>query len=59
MQSLTSALDRGVRSASCPNCLTLREGAPDTHWIGGWVGHSWFGHSSEEKNSKPFPLLLP
>jgi hypothetical protein len=31
MHSLTSALDGGEWSAP-------RERAPDTHWIGGWVG---------------------
>jgi hypothetical protein len=32
------ALDGGERSASCPGRFTLRERAPGTHWIGGWVG---------------------
>jgi hypothetical protein len=36
--SLTSALDRGEWPASRPGRFTPREGAPDTHWIGGWVG---------------------
>jgi hypothetical protein len=36
--SLTSALDGGEWSASCPGHFTPRERAPDTHWIGGWVG---------------------
>jgi hypothetical protein len=36
--SLTSALDGGERSASRPGCFTPWERAPDTHWIGGWVG---------------------
>jgi hypothetical protein len=36
--SLTSALDGGEWSASCPGRFTPREGAPGTHWIGGWVG---------------------
>jgi hypothetical protein len=35
---LTSALDRGEWSASRPCRFTPREGAPGTHWIGGWVG---------------------
>jgi hypothetical protein len=33
--------DLGTRyrwSASCPVLFTFREGAPCTHWIGGWVG---------------------
>jgi hypothetical protein len=38
MYSLTSALDGGGWSASRPGRFTPRERAPDTHWIGGWVG---------------------
>jgi hypothetical protein len=38
MHSLTSALDGGELSASHAGCFTPRERAPDTHWIGGWVG---------------------
>jgi hypothetical protein len=38
MHSLTSALDGGEQSASCPGHFTPRERAPATHWIGGWVG---------------------
>jgi len=36
--SLTSTLDGGEWSASRPGRFTLREGAPGTHWIGGWMG---------------------
>jgi hypothetical protein len=36
--SLTSALDGGEWSASRSGRFTLRERAPGTHWIGGWVG---------------------
>jgi hypothetical protein len=36
---LTSALDGGEWSASCPGRFTPSETAPSTHWIGGWVGH--------------------
>jgi hypothetical protein len=36
--SLASALDGGEWSASRPGCFSPREGAPSTHWIGGWVG---------------------
>jgi hypothetical protein len=36
--SLTSALDGGEWSASRPGRFTLREKAPGTHCIGGWVG---------------------
>jgi len=35
---LTSALDEGEWSASCPGCFTPRERAPGTQWKGGWVG---------------------
>jgi hypothetical protein len=38
MHSLTSALDGGEWSTSCPGCFTPRERASGTHWIGGWVG---------------------
>jgi len=34
---LTSALDGGEWSASCPDRSYPRERAPGTHWIGGWV----------------------
>jgi hypothetical protein len=36
--SLTSALDGGERPASRSGSFTLRERAPGTHWIWGWVG---------------------
>jgi hypothetical protein len=36
--SLTSTLDGGEWSASRTGRFTLRERAPGTHWIGGWVG---------------------
>jgi hypothetical protein len=35
---LTSALDRGVWSASRPDRFTSGERATDIHWIGGRVG---------------------
>jgi hypothetical protein len=35
---ISSALDGGEWSASRPGRFTPREKAPDTHWIGGWVG---------------------
>jgi hypothetical protein len=38
VHSLTSALDEGGWSVSRPGRFALREGAPGTHWIGGWVG---------------------
>jgi hypothetical protein len=34
---LTSALVWGEWSASHTDCLIPGEGAPGTHWIGGWV----------------------
>jgi hypothetical protein len=37
---LTSAVDGGEWSASCPGRFTLRERAPATHWIGWWVATS-------------------
>jgi hypothetical protein len=38
MHFLTSALDGGEWSASCPSHITPRERAPPTHSVGGWVG---------------------
>jgi hypothetical protein len=35
---LTSALDGGESSGSCPGCFVPGERALGTHWIGGWVG---------------------
>jgi hypothetical protein len=35
---LTSVLVGGEWLASRPSCFTSGEGAPGTHWIGGWVG---------------------
>jgi hypothetical protein len=35
---LTSVLDESEWSASRPGPFTAGEAAPDTHWIGGWVG---------------------
>jgi len=34
---LTSTLDGGEWSASCPSCFTHREMGPGTNWIGGLV----------------------
>jgi len=36
--SLTSVLDGSERSATRPGRFNPRECAPDTQWIGGWVG---------------------
>jgi hypothetical protein len=38
MHSLTSAVDGGEWSPSCPGRFTPRERAAGIHWIGGWVG---------------------
>jgi hypothetical protein len=35
---LTSVLDEDEESASFPGRFISGERAPDTHWIGGWVG---------------------
>jgi len=35
---LTSALDGGEWSASCPGYFAPMEGAPGAHWMWGWVG---------------------
>jgi len=32
------ALDGGERSASCTSCLTTRERALITYWLGGYLG---------------------
>jgi len=36
--SLTSALNRGELSVSCPGRFTSRQRPPVTRWIGSWVG---------------------
>jgi len=35
---LTTILDGGELSTSCPSHFTPRERSPNTHWIGDWVG---------------------
>jgi hypothetical protein len=52
---LDPALDGGEWSASRPGRFTLKEKAPDTHWMGG--PQSWFGRVGE--NSQPLPGLEP
>jgi hypothetical protein len=52
--SLTSALDGGKWWASRPGPFTLRERAPGTHWIGGWVG-SRAGLGAVVKRKIPSP----
>jgi hypothetical protein len=47
---LSSTLDGGEWSASCPVCFTARERALGTHWIGGLGGpQSRSGDCGEEK----------
>jgi hypothetical protein len=72
--SLTSALDGGEWSASCPGSFTPRERAPGTHWIGGWVGpravlckRRWRekftapagNRKLEPRSSSPYPSAIP
>jgi hypothetical protein len=47
--SLTSALDGGEWSASCPGRFTPKERAPGTHWIGGSVGPRAVLHAVAKK----------
>jgi hypothetical protein len=56
--SLTSALDRGVWSASRPGHFTPRERNPGTHWIGGWVG-ARAGLDALSKRKFPAPAGNP
>jgi hypothetical protein len=53
-RSETSALDEGVWSASLTGRFTPRERAPDTHWIGGWVGPR-VGLDTVVKRKSPSP----
>jgi hypothetical protein len=61
--SLTSALDGGEWSASCPGRFTPKEIAPDTYWIGGWklsfngAGAVPFFYDTEVKFVKLVSLL--
>jgi hypothetical protein len=58
---LTSTLAGGEWSAFRLDCVTPRERAPGTHWIGGWVGpQSWSGQHDEVKilDSNSDPLLI-
>jgi hypothetical protein len=56
---LTSALDGGEWSVSCPGRLTPRERARRTHWIRGWVDPTASLEGGEEKNSQPLGLEPP
>jgi hypothetical protein len=55
---LTSALDGCEWSASQPGHFTLRERAPSTHWIGGWVGPIG-GLNAVTKKQNPIINPLP
>jgi hypothetical protein len=52
--SLIWALEGGEWSASRSGRFTLRERAPGTHWIGGWVGPSVI-LATEVKRKMPSP----
>jgi hypothetical protein len=47
---LTSALDGMNGQRHAPATLYPRVKDPGTHWIGGWVGLSWSGHTGLRKN---------
>jgi hypothetical protein len=55
--SLTSALAGGEWSASLPGRFTPRERAPDTQWIGGWVGPRVGQDDVEKKKFLTLPGL--
>jgi hypothetical protein len=50
---LTLALDGDEWSASRPGLFTSGEIAPDTNWIGSWVGPRVVLDIEEEKNHTP------
>jgi hypothetical protein len=50
-----SALYGGERSASRPGCFTLKETAPDIHYIGGWAAKGLSGLCGEEKTLLSLP----
>jgi len=52
---VTSALDGGEPSASNPGCLTPRETALGTHWMGDWVGPR-AGKEAVVKRKSPCPV---
>jgi hypothetical protein len=60
MHSLTLALDGGEWSASRPGRFRPTERAPDTHWIGGWVGpRAGLDTVSRERFPAPSGNLTP
>jgi hypothetical protein len=59
---LTLALVGGGWSASWPGRFTSGEGAPDTHWIGGWVSPRTGPNDMQKRKFLPLPgfeLWLP
>jgi hypothetical protein len=54
---LTSALVGGEWSASRPSRFTPSERAPDTHWIGRWVGPRTSLDAMEERKFLTLPGL--
>jgi hypothetical protein len=58
---LTSAIDGGEWSASCPGRFTFVERAPGSHWIGGWVGPTvgLDAVGSKEKSLTPIGNRIP
>jgi hypothetical protein len=57
----TSALNGGEWSASRTGRFTPREKAPDTHWMGGWVGLEADLHTVMKKKIRTFdhPVRYP
>jgi hypothetical protein len=58
-QFLTSALDGGELSVSCPGRVAPGEIAPGTHWTGGWVGPGAGLEVPEKRKSCPYPDSNP
>jgi hypothetical protein len=51
------ALVGGEWSASCLGHFTIVDGAPDTHWIGGWVGPRTDLDDVKRRKILPIPRL--
>jgi hypothetical protein len=51
---LTSSLDGGEWLVSSLSRFNRKKISPDTHWIGGWVGHR-VGIDAVAKRRSPFP----
>jgi hypothetical protein len=56
---LTSVLDGGEWSVSRPCRFNPGEGAPGTHWIGGWVGPKAGLEAVEETKNLALPGIEP